>query len=229
MQTPLPLVTTAPLFPLPNGALLPGELLPLHVFEPRYRTMMEAVRKGERLVAIATLLPGWEGDYHGQPPIAGIVGLGRVVKDRQNADGSSDIVLHGLLRAEVTAEIGGQPFRQGRLALRSDDDRHPAEVYRLRRELLTGIAERLRTRHFTFDLTAGFDVGSLVDRIASSLDLQPDQRVEMMQAADLHQRIGLLLALLGDKAHRQHLLEIVPSLHAFTLLLEKGRGTGKGA
>ena len=229
MEASAPLVTTAPLFPLPNGALLPGELLPLHVFEPRYRAMMDVVRKGERILAIGTLLPGWESDYHGQPPVADVVGLGRVVKDRVNPDGTSDIVLHGLLRAEITGEIGGQPYRQARLLLRADDDRHPAEIYRLRRELLTSIAERLRTQRFSFDLTAGFDVGSLVDRIASSLDLAPEERVEMLQAIDLETRVARLLALLGDKAHRQHLLEIIPSLHAFSLALEKGRGPEKGA
>src|SRR5262245_4545866 len=186
--------------------------------------MMEAVRKGERIIAIATLMPGWEADYHGRPLVADVVGLGRVVKDRLNGDGTSDIVLHGLMRAEIAGEITGQPFRQARLVLHADEDRHPAEVYRLRRELLTGIAERLRSRRFSFDLTAGFDVGSLLDRIASSLDLQPEQRVEMLQAVDLQQRIERLLGLLGNKEHRQHLLEIIPSLHAFSLALERGRG-----
>ena len=77
-----------PLFPLPNGSLLPGELLPLRIFEPRYRAMMEEVRQGARLIAIATLIPGWETDYHGKPPVAAVVGLGRLMKDRLNEDGT---------------------------------------------------------------------------------------------------------------------------------------------
>ena len=219
MDAPSPASTVVPLFPLPHGALLPGELLPLHVFEPRYRVMLEAVRKGDRLLAVATLLPGWEADYHGTPAVAEVVGLGRIVKDRLNPDGTSDIVLHGLLRGELVEELPGKPFRRARLVLRGDGHRHPAEVYRLRRGLLTGIAERLRNRQLSFDLTAGFDVGALVDRIASALDLSAEQRVEMLQALDLERRVELLLELLRDKAHRQQLLEIVPSLHAFSLAL----------
>ena len=88
----------APLFPLPDGALLPGEFLSLHVFEPRYRAMLEDARKGSPVIAIATLLPGWEADYAGTPAVADIVGLGRMVKDRPQPDGTSDIVEQALQR-----------------------------------------------------------------------------------------------------------------------------------
>jgi uncharacterized protein len=216
-------VTHAPLFPLPHGALLPGELLPLHVFEPRYRTLLEAVRRGDRIIAIATLLPGWEVDYHGRPPVAPVVGLGRMVKDRGNADGTSDIVLHGLLRGEIAHEIAGRTYRVARVIVRPEDDLHPAETYRLRRELLTGLAERLRTSRLRYDLTAAFDVGSLADRIASALDLQPEQRVAVLQALPAESRVRLVLELLADRAHRKRLLEIIPSLHGFSLALDPPR------
>ncbi len=217
-------ITHAPLFPLPHGALLPGELLPLHVFEPRYRALLEAVRRGDRIIAIATLLPGWEIDYHGRPPVAPVVGLGRMVKDRGNPDGTSDIVLHGLLRGEITGEIAGRAYRVARVVVRPEDDLHPAETYRLRRELLTGLAERLRTTRLRYDLTAAFDVGTLADRIASALDLQPEQRVEVLQALPPEARVKLVLELLADRAHRKRLLEIIPSLHSFSLALDPPPG-----
>jgi len=214
----------APLFPLPDGALLPGELLPLHVFEPRYRTMLEDVRKGGRVIAIATLLPGWEADYAGAPAVAEVVGLGRIVDDRSQPDGSSDIVLQGLLRAEIAVELeSDRPYRLAGLVPRPDGEQHPAEAWRLRRRLLLGMAGRLRARSFRYDLTAGFDVGALIDRIASSLELQPPLKVRMMQAIDLVERIELLLALLREKEHRARLLELIPSLHAFSLELLGGQ------
>jgi Lon protease-like protein len=217
-------ITDAPLFPLPHGALLPGELLPLHVFEPRYRSMLEAVRRGQRIIAIATLLPGWETDYHGRPPVASVVGLGNMVRDRVNADGTSDIVLHGLLRGEIASEVGGRPWRIARLLVRSEDGLHEAESYRLRRELLTGLAARLRNSRLSYDLTAGFDAGALADRIASSLELQPDQRVAALQALAPEQRVRLVLDLLADRAHRKRLLEILPSLNGFSISLEPPPG-----
>lgn len=211
------------MFPLPYGALLPGELLPLHVFEPRYRSLLEVARKSDRIIAIATLMPGFEGCDSCHPPVGAVVGVGRLVKDRPNADGTSDIVLHGLVRGEIVHEIDGAPFRRGRLLLCSGNDVHATEMYRLRRELLCALADRLRMRSFVYDVTAGFDVGTLVDRIASSLELQPTERVEILQAVDLGCRIDGLLELLSSRRHRQRLRDIIPSLHAFGLTLEKKR------
>ena len=58
-----------PLFPLPNIVLLPGMVLPLHIFEPRYRKMLADALAGERLIARANLMDGWQSDYLGKPPV----------------------------------------------------------------------------------------------------------------------------------------------------------------
>ncbi len=217
MESPL---AEAPLFPLPEGALLPGELLPLHVFEPRYRVMMEHLRRGDRLLGIATLLPGWESDPLGRPPVADVVGLGRIVRDRLNDNGTSDIIVHGLLRGEIVEELPSEPFRRARLRLLETGDRHPAESWRQRRELLTALSERLRQRAFRFDLTASFDAGALIDRMACALDLAPEERVQLLQAVGVERRAELLLELLRSRRHRQRLIEIIPSLNGFSLGLD---------
>ena len=49
-----------PIFPLPNVVLFPAALLPLHIFEPRYRTMVGDALEGERLIGMVMLRPGWE-------------------------------------------------------------------------------------------------------------------------------------------------------------------------
>ena len=56
-----------PLFPLPGVVLFPGAEMRLHVFELRYRTMVRDALSGERLIALATLSPGWERDYEASP------------------------------------------------------------------------------------------------------------------------------------------------------------------
>ena len=95
----------APLFPLPKGAILPGELLPLHIFEPRYKAMMQAVRASDQIIAIGTLHPDNVHDAEGRPLISDIVGIGQLLRDEQNADGTSDIVLHGIGRGRITQEL----------------------------------------------------------------------------------------------------------------------------
>ena len=59
-----------PLFPLPGLVLFPGTVLPLHLFEPRYRTLIADCLAGpSQRIVIAQLKPGWRGDYEGRPPI----------------------------------------------------------------------------------------------------------------------------------------------------------------
>ncbi len=215
----------APLFPLPRGAILPGELLPLHVFEPRYRAMMEVVREGAQLIAVGTLLPGLGCDDEGRAAVGGVVGIGRLVRDEQNDDGTSDIVLHGVTRGRITDELPTSPFRTVRFERQARiSDVHPAEAFRLRRDLLQGIATRA-SEPLDFDVTAAFDVGTLADRIASSLRLSPGARVAMMQAFGLEQRVDTLLRLLDEPRHRARLVDLVPSLGDFTLSLTDGKDT----
>ena len=59
----------ARLFPLPNLVLFPHVMQPLHIFEPRYRDLLEDALAGDRLVAMAVLAPGWEKTYEGRPPL----------------------------------------------------------------------------------------------------------------------------------------------------------------
>ena len=212
-------VDEAPLFPLPRGAILPGELLPLHIFEPRYQAMMRAVRAEAQIIAIGTLESGWERDYLGKPPVARIVGLGSLLRDEENADGTSDIVLHGAGRGRLVEELPSEPFRRVRFEFQaSDEEAHPMESFRLRRELLQGLAACL-AQDVQFDVTARFDVGALADRIASALQLPPRRRVQMMQAFTADRRIDVLLELLGEPRHARRLVELIPSLGDFTLAL----------
>lgn len=215
----------APLFPLPKGAILPGELLPLHIFEPRYQAMMEAVRAGAQLIAIGTLYPGNDRDAEGRPRIADVVGIGRLMRDEQNADGTSDIVLHGVGRGRITEELRSEPFRAVRFERqsRSSDD-HPAVEFRLRRQLLNGLATSM-SEPVDFDVTARFDVGMLADRIASSLRLPAVQRIAMMQAFSTEVRVEILLGLLDEPRHRQRLVDLIPSLGDFSLSLPDAKDT----
>ena len=59
-----------PVFPLPNAVLFPGTTLPLYVFEPRYRQMVEDVLRHGRWIAVALLRPGYDADYEGTHWIA---------------------------------------------------------------------------------------------------------------------------------------------------------------
>ena len=90
-----------PVFPLPDFVLFPNTLVPFHIFEPRYVQMMEDCLAGSRLVAITGLLPGWESDYYGNPPIHRVGCVGKVVNEERLEGGRLNIYAwfgSGLLR-----------------------------------------------------------------------------------------------------------------------------------
>ncbi len=97
-----------PLFPLPNCVLLPGTVLPLRVFEPRYLTMTHELLcrpVGKRLVAIAMLIAADEGLYHtNHPRVRRVVGLGEMVQHTTTEDGCRHILVHGRSRARIALE-----------------------------------------------------------------------------------------------------------------------------
>src|SRR5262245_16374763 len=87
-----------PIFPLPEVQLFPSAILPLHVFEPRYRELVRDCLDGEPMLAVATLEPGYELNYHARPAVKPICGVGRLIRHEALPDGRSNIVLRGLGR-----------------------------------------------------------------------------------------------------------------------------------
>jgi Lon protease-like protein len=103
-------MTSLPLFPLPALILYPGALVPLHLFEPRYRRLMrDLLDAGGREMVMGSLLPGWKDDQFGLPPVAEVAGLGRVVEAREDAEGCFDILLRGMSRVRLVEETMSTP------------------------------------------------------------------------------------------------------------------------
>ena len=110
------------LFPLPSVTLFPHALQALHVFEPRYRQMVEdAVGDGgiesAAPIAMATLAAReWRSSVGGMPPLRPVVCVGRIVRHHRRADGRHDIVLHGVARARILSMHEPEATRLYRMA-----------------------------------------------------------------------------------------------------------------
>lgn len=105
------------LFPL-DLVLLPQQPLPLHIFEPRYRQMVDNELDGAGQIAIATVDPDQKPDSLGRTPIRPVVCVGQIVSHERLADGRFNIVLHGLCRARIVEELPPQEgtlYRRARL------------------------------------------------------------------------------------------------------------------
>src|SRR5688572_1075355 len=104
-------LSAVPLFPLPGVVLFPRAVLPLHIFEHRYRLMTSDALTGDRLVAMALLKPGWETNYHGRPGIEPVVCVGRIISWEQLDDGKYNFLLQGMLRATLDREFTDRTYR----------------------------------------------------------------------------------------------------------------------
>ena len=98
-----PLPDRLPLFPLTGVLLLPGGVLPLDVFEPRYLAMTDAALGEGRLIGMIQPLEG-AGDA-GDPPLYKIGCAGRIVEFRESGDGRYLINLEGVSRFDVIEEL----------------------------------------------------------------------------------------------------------------------------
>lgn len=110
------------LFPLPNVVLFPGVLLPLHIFEPRYRQMLSDALDSDRLISLVLLKPGCdEFAEDPPPPIASVGCIGRVIYHNGLADGRSNLILKGLRRISIDAELPQDaPYRTARVTILND-------------------------------------------------------------------------------------------------------------
>src|SRR5205085_8990732 len=79
------------MFPLPEAQLFPGALLPLHVFEPRYRALTrDVLAAATPVMAVAMLEPGFEAEYDGRPGVRAVCGVGEIIEHRLYPDGRYD-------------------------------------------------------------------------------------------------------------------------------------------
>ncbi|MCB9675851.1 MAG: LON peptidase substrate-binding domain-containing protein [Alphaproteobacteria bacterium] len=93
-----------PVFPLPGAVLMPSSVLPLHVFEPRYRELLKAVLASDGLMGIATLDRA-ASDADDAPPIHPEIGVGKVVQSETLPDGRSNVVLLHVGSARAVREL----------------------------------------------------------------------------------------------------------------------------
>lgn len=200
-----------PLFPLPGTVLLPGALLPLHVFEPRYRAMVAHALDGERLIGMALLEPGFEADYEGSPPIADPVCIGRILLEEPLSDGRWNILLVGLRRAHVLDEDRSRPFRVARVEVLEDGDvEDEASEARALRALLGGVPQELVRDESRRDLVVhllgqpigpeGLGLGTLLDLSADLLHLGVQDRQRVLATPDVAERSRCLRTLVEERA-----------------------------
>lgn len=193
-----------PIFPLPDLALFPNTLLPLHIFEPRYRAMVTDSLARDRRLAIVGLKPGYQGDYAGRPAVHEVAGLGRIVKCERMATGRFNILLKGEMRVRIERELPSDTLYRLAQSVELPDagaerDAVPSlldEVKRACRRILKAV--RRATPEMEETLAAAAAPGILCDQVASAVIPSPAVRQALLEELDVERRLRRLLAELED-------------------------------
>jgi Lon protease-like protein len=212
-------VDLQPLFPLPNVVLFPKGILPLHVFEPRYRAMMaDALRVGQT-ICMALLRPGWEADYHGSPEVYRVACVGRVVQHQMLEDGRYNVTLHGETKVEIEGMERDQPYRVARVRTVEEDRSWIAS-----RDVQEDVAELLSLfRRVRQGESAGIELAqilgvhtspeAIVNTVAMNVNVEPRVKQELLELDSLGSRFRAIVRYLRDSAATQDLLDRVRHLY----------------
>jgi Lon protease-like protein len=194
---------TLPIFPLPDVTFFPHTMLPLHIFEARYRAMITDALARDRKIAVVRLKPGFEASYAGKPPVFPVAGAGEIVSWERLATGRYNILVKGEWRVRIERELPTDTLYRIVTAQPLDDveptgDVSPA-LARIR-DLCGRLLQALDRPSDLLDaaLAAEQKPGVIADRIAAAVVPDPDLRQELLETREVARRLERLGGALQD-------------------------------
>ena len=203
MNGPSPADETLRLFPLPDVVLLPLGLLPLHIFEPRYRQMTEDALASDRLITM--VLPNGPVSQE-QVPIHPIGCVGKVHHEKRLPDGRFKLVLIGEFRVRIEKEIQSDKLYRQASFLKLEDEFSPnlhtrrqlqrSEVLALLRKLLPRDNEII-AEFFKF-LTGDCKAGVFADVVTYAAPLEIRVKQKLLESTNVDHRLEILVEALRE-------------------------------
>jgi len=197
MNTPKPADLEAalrdlPIFPLPQVVLFPRALLPLHIFEPRYRTMLADALASHRTIAMALVDPTGDLDERGQSKIAPIAGVGTIIEHQQLPDCRSNILLHGQARVRLEELPFVPPYRRARATLLEEvqttvSEGDKASLFAAATAFIAELAKR--DPKVKFQLPRNLPPGAIADMCAHHLVIDARARQAVLEELDVAARV----------------------------------------
>ncbi len=201
--TAITLPPEAPIMVLPGAVLFPNTVLPLRIFEPRYRAMLQWALEHDRMFCVAMMKPGiTEAETEDQ--FFHTAGIGLVSASVTQADGTSNLMLHGLARVRFTGFSQRTPFRIATIEAVPGIAAVPSQAGPLV-EKLRGQCGAIRVdgsrlpATFTEALDQIEDPAFFADTIANSLVSDAMERQRLLEQQDTVVRLGELTRILGKE------------------------------
>jgi uncharacterized protein len=196
----------------------PKTLLPLHVFEPRYRQMIADALRADQGICVALLKPGWEADYEGSPEVYPVACLGRIVKHEALPDGRFHVVLHGESRVMIEGYEQLTPYRMARLRMLGQDAAwtEGSEVASESLALLKLFQQLFESQATTIQLTGA--LGShlspegILNSVAMNLDVEPKVKQFLLEIDSVGARYRSVLKILREALTTQERIDRIRHL-----------------
>jgi len=190
-----------PIFPLPDITLFPHTVMPLHVFEARYRAMVTDALARDRRLCIARLLPGYEATYAGKPPVAVVAGAGEIVRWERLPTGRYNILVAGRWRVHIEGELPTDTLYRVVHARRLTESPPGADAPPLVARVRTACRQLLEALDRPRDLADGLldggdDPGLIADRAAAAFVPDVEVRQELLETLAVGERLVRLSAVL---------------------------------
>jgi Lon protease-like protein len=217
-MTPLPgghgpaIPEILPIFPLPNVVFFPSTLLPLHIFEPRYRAMTQAALASNAMIVMALLDSEAQVDSAGNPPVFPVACAGHIIDSRRLPDGRYDLVLSGVARVGIVEEVPSAPFRRARVRPLPEnrgwlqDDRADEDLDRILlqfREIAGGLPILVSELKEKRDPAAR---EILLNTLSLHLDVLPEIRQKLLEEGDLGNRMRRLGKILSRSVKEKEIM-----------------------
>ena len=195
-----------PVMTLPSATLFPQALLPLYIFEPRYRRMLADMLGSQRMFSVAMQKPGRVREA----PCA-VAGLGLIRVSVGHEDGTSHLILQGLARVEIVGTVRTKPYRVASIrplrAATTDNvviDALIAKVHEL-------VEERIRIGPFPFPFSALKNPSAGAKKSAAEPKISPKEILDYLESLPDADQVADLVtcALIPGAVERQTILETV--------------------
>jgi len=190
------------LFPLPNLVLFPGIVQALHLFEPRYRELIEAALATDELITMAFVKPGPES-LSPRPEIADTVCIGKILSHTQLEDGRYNLFLVGAKRARIVQEVTSDfLYRTAEVELIREQPDQGEGIHFLREEIVKKFRELAGHRVGWDDealnqfLNKDLPFGQMVDMICYSCGATAEEQQRVLETFEQRPRGELVLEIL---------------------------------
>ncbi len=182
-----------PMFPLRGVFLLPRQVLPLHVFEPRYRQLVEDVLDRNGRLVMATVLEGEDYGPAGEPRpprVLPIAGLGDIARHDKTPDGRYFIWLFGVGRHALEEVESDRPYRKVRAQPLAELEPSVRDTLALEPRLRAALVARSEE---PLELPQGIPLAVLADALSSKLHLPQGAMEPIFCEVDVARRARLVL------------------------------------